>query len=163
MAKRLRDVCKLREDENLWLRGKGFIVRDLPWTEATPRDSALRVRELGSHRAGRNSQQGASRRHGHRRTHLPRPRHPDKAPLGKEPANLPFMDDWYPIQVKQKDKAGRPDIDNFEAVMMRTDRPQGVLCVVRFHQRCLARKSAGFSSKAASRLFPSQYGKSWTT
>ena len=36
-----------------------------------------------------------------------------------------FMDDWYPIQVKQKDKAGRPDIDAFEAVMMRDDRPKG--------------------------------------
>ena len=36
-----------------------------------------------------------------------------------------FMDDWYPIQVKQKDKAGRPDIDAFEAMMMREDRPKG--------------------------------------
>jgi len=33
MAKRLRDVCKMREDENYWLHGKGFVVRDLPWTE----------------------------------------------------------------------------------------------------------------------------------
>src|SRR5690242_5046396 len=30
-----------------------------------------------------------------------------------------FMENWYPVQVKQKDKAGRPDIDSFEAVMMR--------------------------------------------
>jgi hypothetical protein len=29
------------------------------------------------------------------------------------------MDHWYPIQVKQKDKVGRPDIDSFEAVMTR--------------------------------------------
>ena len=36
-----------------------------------------------------------------------------------------FMDAWYPIQVKQKDKAGRPDIDSFEAVMMREDRTKG--------------------------------------
>ena len=36
-----------------------------------------------------------------------------------------FMDDWYPIQVKQKDKAGRPDIDAFEAPMMRADRAKG--------------------------------------
>ena len=35
------------------------------------------------------------------------------------------MDDWYPIQVKQKDKAGRPDIDAFEAMMMREERPKG--------------------------------------
>ena len=38
---------------------------------------------------------------------------------------LDFMDVWYPIQVKQKDKAGRPDIDSFEAVMMREDRMKG--------------------------------------
>ena len=35
------------------------------------------------------------------------------------------MDVWYPIQVKQKDKTGRPDIDAFEAVMMREDRTKG--------------------------------------
>ena len=35
------------------------------------------------------------------------------------------MDVWYPIQVKQKDKAGRPDIDAFEAMMTRTDRTKG--------------------------------------
>ena len=31
----------------------------------------------------------------------------------------------YPIQVKQKDKVGRPDIDAFEAVMAREDRKKG--------------------------------------
>jgi hypothetical protein len=30
MAKRLRDVCKLREDESLWRAGRGFVVRNLP-------------------------------------------------------------------------------------------------------------------------------------
>ena len=45
----------------------------------------------------------------------------------KKGKTLPFdyMDDWYPIQVKQKDKAGRPDIDQFEAAMMRADRAKG--------------------------------------
>ncbi len=33
----------------------------------------------------------------------PRPRS-----VGKETGHLEFMDVWYPIQVKQKDKAGRP-------------------------------------------------------
>jgi hypothetical protein len=36
-----------------------------------------------------------------------------------------FMDQWYPVQVKQKDKVGRPDIDAFEAMMHRTDRQKG--------------------------------------
>jgi len=31
IAKRLRDECKLRENEDLWKTGRGFIVRDLPW------------------------------------------------------------------------------------------------------------------------------------
>jgi len=33
MAKRLRDVCGLPESEPLWRAGRGFVVRDLPWTE----------------------------------------------------------------------------------------------------------------------------------
>ena len=32
MAKRLRDVCALPESEPLWKAGRGFVVRDLPWT-----------------------------------------------------------------------------------------------------------------------------------
>jgi hypothetical protein len=33
MAKRLRDICHLPEDEKLWRIGRGFVVRDLPWSE----------------------------------------------------------------------------------------------------------------------------------
>ena len=32
MAKRLRDVCGIPESEPLWKAGRGFVVRDLPWT-----------------------------------------------------------------------------------------------------------------------------------
>jgi hypothetical protein len=35
------------------------------------------------------------------------------------------QDEWYPIQVKQTAKVGRPDIDAFEAVMMREERMLG--------------------------------------
>jgi hypothetical protein len=38
------------------------------------------------------------------------------AKKGKETGHLDFMDEWYPIQVKQKDKAGTPDIRDFEGV-----------------------------------------------
>ena len=44
---------------------------------------------------------------------------------GKKAGELDFMDHWYPIQVKQKDKAGRPDIDALEAVMTRENRTKG--------------------------------------
>jgi hypothetical protein len=33
-----------------------------------------------------------------------------------------FLDVWYPVQVKEIDKVGRPDIDSFEAMMTRTNR-----------------------------------------
>jgi len=33
MAKRLRDVCGLPENQALWKAGRGYIVRDLPWSE----------------------------------------------------------------------------------------------------------------------------------
>ena len=38
MAKRLRDVCALPESERLWRAGRGFVVRDLPWTVEKLRD-----------------------------------------------------------------------------------------------------------------------------
>ena len=43
-------------------------------------------------------------------------------PVGTKPRTPTgglFSDDWFPIQVKQTDKVGRPDIDAFEAVMER--------------------------------------------
>jgi galactose mutarotase-like enzyme len=35
------------------------------------------------------------------------------------------VDTYYPIQVKQKDKAGRPDIDAFQTAMKRDKRRKG--------------------------------------
>lgn len=52
----------------------------------------------------------------------------------KAAGQLHFMDHWFPIQVKQKDKAGRPDIDSFEAVLMREDRPKGFFVSFDFTQ-----------------------------
>jgi hypothetical protein len=43
----------------------------------------------------------------------------------KEDGKFDFINHWYPIQVKQVDKVGRPDIDSFIAVMIREDRPKG--------------------------------------
>jgi hypothetical protein len=52
----------------------------------------------------------------------------------KRAGALPFMDEWFPMQVKQKDKAGRPDIDAFEAAMMREDRKKGFFVSFDFTQ-----------------------------
>ena len=48
-------------------------------------------------------------------------------PVGSKPSDHDsmFADDWFPIQVKQTDKVGRPDIDQFEAVMEREERQRG--------------------------------------
>jgi hypothetical protein len=51
-------------------------------------------------------------------------------PVGTEPAGFKEGEQqlaglWYPIQVMQKDKVGRPDIDSFETAMRRSQREKG--------------------------------------
>ena len=128
MAKRLRDVCKLREDENLWRAGRGFVVRDLPWTEEKLRAippfefENWAVIALGG--IPNKAQVGDMGIDGRLFpvSSLPVQVAPKK---GEAPIFHEFMDAWYPIQVKQKDRVGRPDIDAFEAMMTREDRQKG--------------------------------------
>lgn len=47
------------------------------------------------------------------------------APRKKQDDELNLKERWYPIQVKQKDKVGRPDINSFEAMMMREECDKG--------------------------------------
>jgi len=121
MAKRLRDVCGMKEDEKLWKIGRGFIVRDLPWTEKQLREippfefENWAVIALGG--IPNKAQVGDMGIDGRI--------YPVSATPKKVEGELDFMDIWYPIQVKQKDKVGRPDIDAFEAVMVREDRTKG--------------------------------------
>ena len=69
-------------------------------------------------------------------------------PAGAEPkrqdGSLDFMDDWYPIQVKQKDKVGRPDIDMFEAAMLREKRTKGFFVSFEFSSDALREVDAFF-------------------
>jgi hypothetical protein len=124
MAKRLRDICKLPEDKKLWQIGRGFVVRDLPWTEEKLRKlppfefENWAVIALGG--IPNKAQVGDMGIDG---KIYPLSSMPQKS--GKAAGELDFMDTWYPLQVKQKDKAGRPDIDMFEAVLMREDREKG--------------------------------------
>lgn len=124
MAKRLRDVCSIREDEKLWKAGRGFVVRDLPWTEEKLRQippfefENWAVIALGG--IPNKTQVGDMGIDGRI---FPAGTTPEK--LGKQTGHLDFMDDWYPVQVKQKDKVGRPDVDAFEAMMARADRKKG--------------------------------------
>jgi DNA modification methylase len=124
MAKRLRDVCGMREDEQLWKIGRGFIVRDLPWTEEKLRAippfefENWAVIALGG--IPNKTQVGDMGIDGRI--------FPVSAAVGprkSQEGELNLKERWYPIQVKQKDKAGRPDIDAFQAVMMREECEKG--------------------------------------
>ncbi len=128
MAKRLRDVCKLREDEALWRAGRGFVVRDLPWSEEKLREippfefENWAVIALGG--IPNKTQVGDMGIDGRIFPAASAPAK-DATPKGQTPAFGEFLDHWYPIQVKQKGRVGRPDVDAFEAVMMREDRERG--------------------------------------
>lgn len=63
---------------------------------------------------------------------------------GAATGELDFMDQWYPIQVKQKDRVGRPDIDSFEAVMTREDRAKGFFVAFDFSSDALREIDAFF-------------------
>jgi len=124
MAKRLRDVCGIPESEPLWKTGRGFVVRDLPWTEEKLRaippfefenwavialggiPNKVQVGDMGVD--GRIYPVSSS-----------------AMPHRKKDGELALQERWYPIQVKQKDKVGRPDIDSFEAMMIRENCEKG--------------------------------------
>lgn len=123
MADRLKRICKLPEDETLWEEGKGFIVRDLPWTEKQLRaipafefENWAVIAVGGTPNKAKVGDMGIDGRI------YPLSALPEKHSQQDE---LAFMDVWYPIQVKQSEKVGRPEIDKFEAVMMRENRTRG--------------------------------------
>ncbi len=122
LAKRLRDVCGIPEDEELWRIGRGFVTRNLPWTEAKLREippfefENWAVIAIGG--IANKSKIGDMGIDGR------------IFPVGAEPAafkegELSLQERWYPIQVKQKDKVGRPDIDAFETALRRSKREKG--------------------------------------
>jgi site-specific DNA-methyltransferase (adenine-specific) len=133
MAKRLRDVCGVKEDEKLWRIGRGFVVRDLPWTESQLRKippfefENWAVIALGG--IPNKAQVGDMGIDGRI--------YPVSATPKKREGELDFMDIWYPIQVKQKDKVGRPDIDAFEAAMTRENRTKGFFIAFDYTQDAL--------------------------
>jgi DNA modification methylase len=127
MAKRLRDVCGLPEDEKLWKAGRGFVVRDLPWTEERLRkippfefENWAIIALGGIPNKAQVGDMGIDGRI------FPVSVTPEKEgeKVGQNRV-MEFMDVWYPIQVKQTAKVGRPDIDAFETAMQRSGRKLG--------------------------------------
>ena len=117
VKKRLWTDCRLTE-------GKDFVIRDLPRSEKQLREMPpfefenWAVIALGG--IPNKVQVGDMGIDG---KIYPVSATPERK--GVKEGFLDFMDHWYPIQVKQKDKVGRPDIDSFEAVMTRNDRTKG--------------------------------------
>ena len=126
MAKRLKDkhVCGLPENEDLWAIGRGFIVRDLPWTEEKLRAippfefENWAVIALGGRK---NKVQVGDKGIDGRIFPVSSLDNVRKAGADE----LAIEEHWFPIQVKQKDKAGRPDIDAFETAMRRAKCEKG--------------------------------------
>ena len=124
MAKRLRDVCGLPQKETLRKTGRGFVVQDLPKTEKQLRkyphfefENWAVVALGGIANKAKVGDMGIDGRI-----------FPVSALENRRKAKadeLQLEDRWYPIQVKQKDKAGRPDIDAFEAMMVREECAKG--------------------------------------
>jgi DNA modification methylase len=129
MAKRLRKDCGLPEDEALWKAGRGFVVRDLPWSEEQLRKippfefENWAVIALGG--IPNKAQVGDMGIDGRIFPVSAAPTGPSEVREGTP--GLGFMDEWYPIQVKQKDKMGRPEVDQFETAMQRANRKKGFL------------------------------------
>ena len=143
MAKRLRDVCHIKEGEKLWRIGRGFVVRDLPWSVEQLRKlppfefENWAVIALGG--VPNKAQVGDMGIDGRI---YPVSAIPPKR--GAAAGELDFMDVWYPIQVKQKDRVGRPDIDSFEAVMTREDRTKGFFVAFDFSSDAMTEIDAFF-------------------
>jgi len=136
MAQRLKKECALREDERLWQAGNGFVVRDLPWSEERLRKlppfefENWAVIALGG--IPNKAQVGDMGIDGRI---FPVQAAPKKR--GVETGEFNFMDVWYPIQVEQTDRMGRPKVDAFETAMERAERQKGFLVSFGYTQDAL--------------------------
>ena len=140
MAKRLKDVCKMRESEpgHRAHDTRSFIVRDLPWTIAKLKDippfefENWAVIALGG--IPNTVQVGDMGIDGR------------IFPVGTKPddQNNMFAGDWFPVQVKQTERVGRPDVDAFEAAMAREDRQRGFFVAFSFSSDAQAECAAFF-------------------
>ena len=126
MADRLKRDCKLTE-------GADFFVRDMPRDERQLREMPhdefqnWAVNALGGiPNKTKTGDMGIDGKV-----------FPAGAPPKSEAGELSFMDHWYPVQVKQKDRVHRPDIDSFEAVMMRENRQKGFFVAFDFSEGAL--------------------------
>lgn len=114
----------MQESEDLWAIGRGFIVRDLPWSEEKLRAippfefENWAVIALGGRK---NKVQVGDK--GIDGRIFPVSALDNKKEAGAD--ELALDERFFAMQVKQKDKAGRPDIDAFETAMRRAKCEKG--------------------------------------
>jgi adenine-specific DNA-methyltransferase len=145
MADRLRKDCGL-------LEGKHFRLRDLPRSEKQLREMPFfefenwAVVALGGiPNKAKVGDKGIDGRI--------YPASVLAAAKGKKSGDFDFMDIWHPVQVKQKDKAGRPDIDAFETAMQRANRTLGFFVAFDFTSDALA-EIRGFRKRTGLIIVP---------
>ena len=133
-------TANYQKTKKLWRVGKGFIVRDLPRSEAELRcippfefENWAVIALGGIKNKAQVGDMGIDGRI-----------YPVSVTPKVSKDAFDFMDVWYPIQVKQKDKAGRPDIDSFEAVMARENRTKGFFISFDFTSDALSEVSSFF-------------------
>jgi len=143
MAQRLRKICGLPESEALWKAGRGFVVQDLPKTiTELQKYPPYEFENWAINALGAVGNTAKVRDMGIDGRIYPVSAIPKKG--GKATSELAFMDVWYPVQVKQKDKVGRPDIDSFEAVMTRENRTKGFFVAFDYSSDALTEIDAFF-------------------
>jgi len=81
----------------------------------------------------------------------PGPSSEERGQYAPRPRKLGLKERWYPIQVKQKDKVGRPDIDAFEAMIMREDCEKGFFVSFDYSSDALQETESFFTSNAATK------------
>jgi DNA modification methylase len=140
MAKRMERL--LPRNDALWRIGRGFRVVGLPWTENQLRklphfefENWAVIAVGGIPNASQVGDMGIDGRI-----------YPVSAlPENRTPSDqLAFMDVWYPVQVKQVERAGRPDVDKFEAVLMRENRTRGYFVAFDFSSDAIIEMNAFF-------------------
>ena len=114
MVKRLQDRLGLKE-------GVDFAVKDLPKTE----DELRRMPHFEFQNWAVIALGGVPQHVKVRDYGIDGWLYPADEPRARPTRDDMFAGHWYPIQVKQQDRAGRPDIDKFETAMRREKRVRG--------------------------------------
>jgi DNA modification methylase len=126
MVKRLQDRLGLKE-------GTDFAVKDLPKTEEELRRMPpFEFQNWAVIALGGVPQHVKVRDYG-----IDGWLYPADEPRARPTRDDMFAGHWYPIQVKQQDRAGRPDVDKFETAMRREKRVRGYFVAFGFSDDAL--------------------------